>query len=302
MKPVLILPIAVVVSAAASYVLCATALNAPDTQAAAPAASPADVERIAASVRALQESQSELARQIGELKSDLAMRPAATEARLPIGDIEAAVARALDARATTAKELAAAASAPAKKQRTAQEGYDAVMKVSDDWDEATKVWAELREQGLVDEVLALFEKKVKDDPTNPTAQVDLGEAYLQKLFTVPAGPEQGLWAMKADGCFDSALQLDDHHWGARFNKAVSLSNWPAFMGKQKEAAKHFETLIAQQNESASKPEHAQTYFFLGNLYQSMGKDAEALATWNKGLALFPGHPQLAGQIQSAQGH
>ncbi|MBK7877418.1 MAG: hypothetical protein IPJ77_17055 [Planctomycetes bacterium] len=302
MKPILLLPIAVLVSAAASYVLCSTTLDRAEAARPGDAARAADVERLATSLRALEEGQQALARELASLKSDAALRSGG-DVRVPVAEIEAAVARALAARG---REVAASetsnapAAAPAK--RTARDGYAALAAAGFDWEAAQKIWKELREAGLVDEVLALFEQNTKDAPNDATAQVELGKAYLQKLFTVPAGPEQGLWAMKADKAFDTALGLDDHNWSARFNKAVSLSNWPAFLGKQGAAAKQFETLLAQQSEGPARPEHAQTYFFLGNLYQSMGKGDDALSTWRKGLELFPENAQLATQVQNAQGH
>ncbi|MFO1011122.1 MAG: tetratricopeptide repeat protein [Planctomycetota bacterium] len=302
MKPALLLPVAVLVSAAASYVLCSTTLDRAEAKTPSDGARAADVERLATSLRALEESQQSLARELASLKSDAALRSSG-ETRVPVAEIEAAVARALAAHAPgSAPANDAPKPAVVAKKRTPAQGYEALAAAGFDWNAAQKVWKELREEGLVDDVLAIFEQKAKDAANDPAAQVELGKAYLQKLFTVPPGPEQGTWAMKADKAFDTALGIDDHDWSARFNKAVSLSNWPAFLGKQGAAAQQFETLLEQQNQGPARPEHAQTYFFLGNLYQSMGKGEQALSTWKKGLELFPDNAQLSAQVQSAQHH
>jgi tetratricopeptide (TPR) repeat protein len=304
MKTAVVVASAVLLSCAASYVLCSSVSNARD---AAPVKddSAAAIAALADDVRELRASGGGLRGEIDALRSELATRPSG-EARVPLADIEAAVERALASRApaagsaTAADESSARAAAP--KKRTPKQALEAILAVGKDWDAMSALWAELRDAGMVDEVLALFEERAKSNPKDAAVQVELGQAYLQKLFTVPNGPEQGTWAIKADQAFDSALAIDDHHWGARFNKAISLSNWPAFLGKQNEAARHFETLLEQQKASGPREEHAETYFFLGNLYQSMGKTEQALATWNAGLAMFPDHDELKGQVASATGH
>jgi tetratricopeptide (TPR) repeat protein len=161
------------------------------------------------------------------------------------------------------------------------------------------LWQKIREAKLTDQVVAELEKLAKADPKNPTAQVDLGNAYLKKLSEVPPGPMQGIWGNKADRAFDAALESDPEHWEARFTKAVSLSFWPPNLGKQGEAIKHFETLVSQQEGRAPKSDFAQTYMFLGNMYQQIGKSDKALETWRKGAALFPENASLKKQILMA---
>ncbi len=159
--------------------------------------------------------------------------------------------------------------------------------------ERQKIWAEIAKAGLVDQLLAQFEELAKLAPNDPDAQVELGSAYLQRLFQATPGPEQGQWAGKADKAFDAALALDANHWEARFSKAVSLSFWPPIFGKQKEAVTHFETLLSQQSQSSAKdPRFAQTHLLLGNLYQQSGNAAKASETWTAGLALYPDNASL----------
>lgn len=302
MKPALLIPLTLAASVAASLVVCKTVASDASVPALAAPAS-ADFERLAAELRAVREGQESLARELAAVKNDVALRPGG-EARVPLAEIEAAAERAVAARLAaegTGAEKELAAAAP-KKQRSASEFLAAILDKQGDWDAAQELWKELREAGLVDEVLGLLEQRAKNAPNDAGAQVELGNAFLQKLFTVPAGPEQGLWAAKADKAFDAALAIDDHHWSARFSKAISLSNWPAFMGKQGAAAKEFETLLEQQAQAAARPEHAQTWFILGNLYQSMGKSELAVSTWSKGLERFPDNAQLQNQVRTAQGH
>ena len=136
---------------------------------------------------------------------------------------------------------------------------------------------------------------------DPDAQTELGKAYLQKTFRAGGGPEAGLWATKADKAFDKALGVDDHHWESRFQKTVSLSFWPPMLGKQTDAVKQFETLVAQQEASGSKSQgYAETYLFIGNMHLQMGAKDKALAAWKQGYAQFPNHAELAKKLAPAQ--
>ena len=159
----------------------------------------------------------------------------------------------------------------------------------------------MREAGRIDEYVAAIEKLAAASPNDPDLQVALGHAYLQKLFGVGNTPEAGPLAYKSDAAFDRALELDDHNWGARFSKAVSLSNWPDFMGRGPEAIEHFEILLEQQATQPKRPEFALTYLFLGNMQQSAGKHEQAMATWRAGLELFPDVEELRQALAAQQG-
>lgn len=163
-----------------------------------------------------------------------------------------------------------------------------------------QVFQELREAGRIDEYVAAIEALCQSDPKNADLQVALGNAYLQKLFGVGHTPEAGTWAVKADQAFDVALTLDDHNWGARFTKAVALSNWPAFMGRGPEAIENLEVLLEQQAGLEPQPQFAMTYLFLGNIYQANNEPAKALATWRAGLEQFPRMEELRRALEAAE--
>ncbi len=165
------------------------------------------------------------------------------------------------------------------------------------WEESQQLWKEIAAAGKLDELVKLMEERAAARGNDPEAQTQLGLAYLQKVFRVGGGPEAGVWATKADKAFDAALAVDDTHWMARFQKAVSLSFWPPMMGKQPDAVKQFETLVAQQEASGLKQSgYNQTYLFLGNMHLQMGDKQKALAAYNKGLAQFPNDPELLKKI------
>lgn len=159
-------------------------------------------------------------------------------------------------------------------------------------EELEHLWQQLREEKRIDGVLAEIERQAALAPNNPDLQSELGKAYLQKLFDVGIGPMAGAWGEKADKAFDRALELDDTHWEARFEKALALSNWPEFLGKRGEAVAQFELLMKQQESAPREARQASTYFFLGNIYDQAGQHDKAEATWRRGLQRFPDDENL----------
>lgn len=163
------------------------------------------------------------------------------------------------------------------------------------------IWSQIRDSGNIDAMVEWFRQRAEANPDDADAQAQLGEAYLEQLFGAKDMMSQGRFANSADAAFDRALSLNDQHWDARFQKAVSLSFWPPALGKQSAAIQQFETLIAQQKTQPLSPNFAQSYLFLGNMHQQMGNMEAALAAWNEGLAAHPDNAELQAQIDSASG-
>ncbi|MEQ8768354.1 MAG: tetratricopeptide repeat protein [Planctomycetota bacterium] len=169
------------------------------------------------------------------------------------------------------------------------------------WDEQEEIWRKIRESGHIDEVVALFEERALQASGDADTQAELGFAYIQKLQTLDDGPEKGNWATKADQAFDAALALDETHWNARFTKATSLAFWPPIFGKQAESVKQFEILIdLQETRGDQRQGYAQSYLFLGNLYQQRGELDKARETWRRGLSRFPNDTSLQQQLTAGQ--
>lgn len=151
-----------------------------------------------------------------------------------------------------------------------------------------RLWREAHEAGQTEALIALVEARAKADPENVALQYELANAYIQPIVQGEAvGIDAGTWSMKADAGYDAVLALDPDHWDARFSKAVSYSFWPPVFGKQQAAIDHFEILVGKQANMAPRPEFAQTYLFLGNMYEQSGNAAKAKEAWNLGLAAFP---------------
>ncbi len=168
------------------------------------------------------------------------------------------------------------------------------------YSEKQKLWAAIGKAEQMDEAVAFFETRARENPDDPDAQFELGSAYVQKLLTVD-DVRKLKWAQRADGSFDAALAIDDHHWGARFSKAMSYAFTPAVLGFGPRAIEQFEILRAQQEEGAPRQNHAQTYLLLGNLYANQGKAEKAREVWVRGAEIFPEHRELGKAAQSGGG-
>jgi hypothetical protein len=163
-----------------------------------------------------------------------------------------------------------------------------------------EAWKQAREAGKLDRVIVELEQRTAQNPQSAEYPATLGQAYLQKCGTIQDVREQGILAMQADKMFDTALGLDPSNWEARFTKALAMSYWPPMLNKGEEVIQHFQALIQQQESQTPQPQFAETYAWLGDQYQKSGRAAEARATWEHGVALFPADEKLRTRLASAQ--
>jgi tetratricopeptide (TPR) repeat protein len=304
MKPIAVILASVVLSAGAA----ALTVKLLDTSRAGEQPPPTEQLR-----EKLQHQENEIAnlkKEIADAKNRQPAVAAPAGARISGSEIDDAIARWM---AAHAGELGAAGASkvavegavtPKKGERATQVTafLAALRDKQKPYEERRQVWAQIKEAGLMDEVIASIEQNAKDNAGSADAQCELAHAYFEKLQTVTDGPEKGKWAMMADNNLDKALELNPNHWDARFSKAVGLSFWPPIFGKQAEAVSQFEILKKQQEESgATKPEFAQTYLFLGNMYQQQGKSDKAVETWQKGVSMFPDNADMKKLLAGASG-
>jgi tetratricopeptide (TPR) repeat protein len=302
MKPIALALVSAAVAAATSAILVTVMRDRPAAPA-AHAAEPGSGSDVMRRLDDIEKTNGALAKSLDDLRMQLDAKQA--PARVPVGEIDAAVQRAIATHGVGSDKADATAAKPDAKEDKAvfAKGLFAQFEAGNlSWDERQALWKRAADAGLTDELVAMFEKRANDNPNDPKAQVELGQAYLQKTFQAGGGPEAGVWAIKADKSFDKALSIDDHNWEARFTKGVSLSFWPAALGKQHEAIAQFQTLVEQQDGQTQQPQFAQTHLWLGNMYQQIGEKDKAMAAWQHGLTQFPDDAALLHQIQMAQQH
>jgi tetratricopeptide (TPR) repeat protein len=168
-------------------------------------------------------------------------------------------------------------------------------------EESLRFWELARTSDMLPRLIEQMTTAVEADPDNIPARLQLAQAYIAKLYTVPNGPERGAWAMRADAEWRKVLELDDTNWEARFSIAYSLSQWPKQFNKAPEAIKEFETLVAQQETMRPEPRQAQVYLQLALMYREQGNAKKAEEILRRGLERHPDSEQLAGALAPADG-
>ncbi len=300
MKPLLIVLSSVLLSTGAATAAVLVLAPEPVVEGAPKGA----VELRSPEIEALREEIASQRALVESLSKDLALRtPQAAPVRTSAEDVEAVVRRVLASERGT-EPIVADNGDPEETPEISIEAtvaeIAAIQMGEGTFDRVETYYAEMRKRGVPSShLLAAFERYAAARPQDPDAQVVLGDAYIQRLQEAKNGPEMGQWAMRADGSYDDALALDETHWGARFSKAVSLSFWPPIFGKQGEAIRQFETLLDQQKGAPAVEDHfADTYVFLGNLYEQQGDAEKAQAIWQEGYDAFPEHEDLAGKTDT----
>lgn len=175
--------------------------------------------------------------------------------------------------------------------------FDGTLDGGAQWD----LFDRLRASGQLEDVLARLEAHAEANSNDPEAHFSVGMAYIMKLQEVGASFQAGPLANKADEAFDRTLALDEDHLDARMSKAVSLSFWPAIMGKRPAAIEQFEILIDKQKQYPPKAEFAEAYTLLGNLHLEGGKSDAALAVFQQGLEAYPDDATLAAAVAELSG-
>ena len=70
------------------------------------------------------------------------------------------------------------------------------------------------------------------------------------------------------------------------------------MNKGPEVIQRLSSLIDQQETMPPQPQFAQIYVLLGEQYQKAGQPDNAIQTWRRGAAKFPGDPALQKKINN----
>ncbi len=159
-------------------------------------------------------------------------------------------------------------------------------------DEEARFWKMARTTGVVDELITDLEGKVKEKPTDIDSRMNLADAYVAKLLSIPGGPEQGVWAMKAETQWKTVVKQDENHWGANYSIAESWSWYPEQLGKTPDAIKQFEKVRKIQDGMTPDKQHANTYLRLSMLYNRQNNTKKAREALVAGIERHPEHEQL----------
>ncbi|MEZ5963047.1 MAG: hypothetical protein R3F56_04285 [Planctomycetota bacterium] len=167
-----------------------------------------------------------------------------------------------------------------------------------DWETQSQRWSALSKEQR-DALVTHLEDLAKANPSDANTQVRLGEAYVQKILAPGTGfMEMAKYGQAADRQFTKALELDDHHWDARFNKAMGLAHQPAVLGGRPKAIEHLEILMAQQEQLSPETRHSGVYLILGNLWAEQGNQEKAREIWERGSRRHPSARDLAERLKN----
>lgn len=169
---------------------------------------------------------------------------------------------------------------------TAAAGFQRILEAGVISAEASELWAEAAAQGQLHELLAAMEERLADEPESAGKHYDRARAYYAAARALPSNSD-GNWWVDSNNAYNQVLELDPEHWDARYEKARNMAFWPVAYGGQAEAIRHFEILTRQQEARSSEPRFAQTYVWLGNLYDQQGRTEDARAAWTRGLSFYP---------------
>jgi hypothetical protein len=164
--------------------------------------------------------------------------------------------------------------------------------------EMKELWSVLAGSGLHDEMLAALVKNANARPDDADAQFGVGIGAISKLIgSQVTDIEQGQLAIVADEAFNRALKLDDHHFDARYSKAISYTHWPDAFGKGPAAIEEFEVLRQQSAQDPSRPELEGVYTNLGIQYRKVGNLAKSREALEEGLRIFPDSEDMKEQLK-----
>lgn len=259
----------------------------------APVAQPDDAAALRADIAGLQQELEALRAAARAAEAASAASPAAAgsmrteQPDVTEGQVAAAVEAYLKERgASTLAQAAAGGDEPAPRPFDLER--DLATLLGTNYWEAQDAWRRAFDAGQMDAVIASMQELADANRNDPQAQMDVANACLAYMQM-----DNTKWqmSMRADQQFDRVLALDDHHWEARFSKAVSYTFYPDFLGKKGEAIQHFETLVQQQESLPVQDEHAQTYVYLGNMLAERDP-ARARQIWQRGAARHPQSQEL----------
>jgi tetratricopeptide (TPR) repeat protein len=292
MKTPLVVVLTVLVSAATSALVASIlSRGSRAPSAATESASPTDLDEIRRELSRLRQSLENLESSTQLSRPEPQSRSSAAEsaANLSADDVRTIVDRAL---AEHAGKDQTPTSAPMSVATAMQRLLDPNLSE----DERVVLWASLAQSGMLDAVLAEYERRATAAPMDSTAQADLGFAYLQKMRNSQGGPEAGIWGKKGSDAYAKAIELDEMNWDARFAQAQHLY----YADLSTDALHHLNVLRSQQRSRRSEVRHADAFVFLGNVYMEQGNTASAIEVWKEGLALFPSNERLRVLVQAVE--
>lgn len=158
-----------------------------------------------------------------------------------------------------------------------------------------------REGGLLDASIAELEASVAGDPADLEARMALADLYVTKIWTLPHGPEQGIWGDKAEEQWRAVTERDPDHWRANFQLGNNFAYYPDVMGKTEEAIHFLEEARRIQERGVPGDEEVRVYLALSRLHLRQGEQEEARAVLESGLRRHPSNGEILRALEELDG-
>jgi tetratricopeptide (TPR) repeat protein len=152
------------------------------------------------------------------------------------------------------------------------------------------------ESGAYDRALAFFETLVAANPQAANAYLNYGFAYVDKI---PAAGSitQVILANSALTQFTTSIALRPS-WIAYYTRGASYLFWPKIFNRAALGVADLEKALELQRREPKRSYHVRTFVALGDGYWKIDDLPRARATWQAGLAEFPGHDALASRLNA----
>jgi tetratricopeptide (TPR) repeat protein len=89
-----------------------------------------------------------------------------------------------------------------------------------------------------------------------------------------------------------AIAADPNHTLAHYTLAMNYYHAPKVFGQTDDALGELELIVKRWGTRRDLPVVGDAYFFLGRVYERLGRTKDAEATWKKGAELFPANARL----------
>lgn len=154
-------------------------------------------------------------------------------------------------------------------------------------EEQARFWELARTSGVLPALIDQLLARIEANPADVAARLDLADAYIAKLLTVPIGPERGVFGDLAERQWSRVLELEPRNWQAQSAIANSLSHYPAFLHRTDDAIRELEKTRELQRALSPDPAQEETYLRLSLMYQRKNQGDKARETLQEGLRRHP---------------
>jgi tetratricopeptide (TPR) repeat protein len=148
---------------------------------------------------------------------------------------------------------------------------------------------------------ALYRKRIATNPRDVEALVGAARALSQCLVPSANFISQGELSHDAMEMLEQVIELQPTHWLARYVLASIAYRSPAFLGRGKIAAQHFDELLRQQGDRTDDPMYARVFELRGMQLSRSGQADSARSLWTRGAKLFPNDSALSALLTKAGG-